>query len=67
MVYRQTMAPVGSVGLLSREFEGAEGTDIQRLKRVLIVYAYAAGSLSCVQGALAAYDSTPMWWCRGRG
>ena len=62
-----TMAPVGSVGFLSREGEGMEGADLLRIQRGLVFQASEAGRLSWVGGAPITTNSTPRQWRQWRG
>ena len=59
------MAPVESSGFRLREGEGEVGTDLRRVKQLLVVQVSAAGRLSGVGGVLVADDYIPRQCCRG--
>ena len=59
------MAPVESAGFSVREGKREVGTDLRRVRWVLVGQVYAADRLSGVRGVLVAADSIPRKCCRG--
>ena len=59
------MAPVESTGFRLWEWEGEGGSDLQRVRRLLVAQISAAGRLSGVGDVLVMADSMPRQCCQG--